>query len=142
MSAPSTISFDRPQTIDVDRLEPLRTGRNNRTGRAWTLYRVHASQRGIPVPEELRTFSRLQGSVEVTAEAFVKDGAITHYTVRPTERARAQYDAEHPPAAPAPEPGRLVALENDVAALRERVEQLEAQLEIVMNVVLAREPAT
>ena len=87
----ATVDFTMPRMIDVERLEVLKTGRQPKTGRPWTLYRVWASENGIPIPEELRSFCRLEGSVEITAQAFVKDGAVTHYTLEPSERAKAQY---------------------------------------------------
>lgn len=160
----ATVNFDQPRTIHVERLEVLKTGRNKASGRAWTLYRVWASENGVPIPEELRTFSKLTGDVEVTAEAFIDEDKITHYTLRPTERAREKYAAERaatevherrraareaivggpsPPSAEPDDPqtgglGRIDALEAANQALEQRVTVLEQQLEVLSNVVLAR----
>lgn len=159
----ATVSFDQPRTIRIEGLDVLRTGRSD-SGKGWTLYRVWATENGVPIPEELRTFSKLTGEVEVTAEAFIKDGAISHYTLRPTDRAREKFAAERaaetherrrtareaivgPSSRAADEAsspasaetnGRLNQLEVANRALEERVGVLEQQLEVLSNVVLAR----
>jgi hypothetical protein len=104
------------QTINVERLEVLKTGAKN--GRAWTLTRVHAKDaHGRPFDHELRTFDALPiGLVPVEVEPYEIDGTVQHYTVKLPKGAR-------------PKPGK----DADTAALAERVERLERQMKALLS---------
>lgn len=83
----TTGTIDTPtRTINVLRLEVLKTGRRN--DKPWTLYKVHAEELdGTPIKDDLRTFDSLEaGEVTVKAEAFVKDGQIENYTLKPISK--------------------------------------------------------
>jgi hypothetical protein len=85
----STIDINvPPREIQVTRTEIERTGRGARG--PWTLYRVYATEAdGTAIADVLKTFDPLPlGAVTVTQEAFVKDGAIQHYTLKDTSRKR------------------------------------------------------
>jgi hypothetical protein len=84
MTTATILPFDTPRTLHIDRLQVARTD----PGGKWTLYEVFASENGKPITEPLRTFDPLEGDVEVTADAYIKDGAIQHYTLKPTKRNR------------------------------------------------------
>jgi hypothetical protein len=136
MTAAATIDFTQPREIEIDRVEVLRTGSND--GHPWTLYRVYASENGgVPIPEELRSFDALTGTVTVTAEAFVKDGAISHYTLKRVKtaaeirerrrQARDRVVGNVRPAvdAAAPDGDRVAQLEQRVALLEAKFQTLK-----------------
>jgi hypothetical protein len=117
MSFPdATLKFDTPREIHVTRVEVEKTGINKKTSKGWTLYKVFAEELdGTPITEELKTFDAVNGIVTVTAEAFIKDGAIQHYTLK----------LVRPPKPTKPNGG---APDQRIAELESRVTDLERKL--------------
>lgn len=68
-------------TIEVDRLEPVKAGTNQKTGRSWVLYDVRGRDESGNELVDMRTFDKLDaGTVEVDVETN-KFGS----TVRPAK---------------------------------------------------------
>lgn len=107
------------RTILVQRVEVEKTGRKG--DKPWTLYKVHATELdGTPITDELRTFYALDaGEVTVTADAYVKDNQIQHYTIKPKSTRR--HGGE----------GNGAAAE--LASLRKRVDKLERQISAIIR---------
>jgi hypothetical protein len=133
MSAPTITNSLETRTIVIDRLERERSGATN--GKSWTLYRVHAHDLdGDPIGDELRTFQRLAGTVEVTFSPRNREGKLT-YTLRRADnvadiherRAKAR-EAIVGPSTPTPANGCP-----DCAALAERLANLEGRFELFLT---------
>jgi hypothetical protein len=106
-----------PRTIVVTRTEFEKNG--VRDNKPWTLYKVFATEMdGTPITEELRTFEVFEvGEVTVSQEAFVKDGALQHYTLKDVNRRRRVRGS----SVPADSCAGCAALETRVEALERRL---------------------
>lgn len=117
------------RNIIVTHMEVERTG--HRGGRPWTLFKLFATEAdGTPIALSLRTFDALEkGRVEVTMDAYVKNGGVEHYTVKAVKRPKKVQVATREPKRPAlPEdacPGCV--------ALEERVRKLELRINAALR---------
>jgi hypothetical protein len=135
VSAPTDVALEA-RTITVDRLEPYRSGYTN--GKRWTLYTVHAlDEKGDPIGgPPLRTFQPLAGTVEVSFDPRHDPvGNIESFTLRDTSkvtqlrarRSEARAAIVGHSRTPATPPA------NELDALTQRVDELEARLELALS---------
>lgn len=114
--------------IRVTHIEPERSG--HRSGKPWTLHKLFATEEdGTPITLNLRTFEALDlGPHKVTMEAYVRNGGVEHYTVKPVTTIKRAKGGVRPRAT-------VEGACPGCAALEARVEAVERRLTAFLKAV-------
>lgn len=130
-----------PVRIRVLRSEVIRTGTGRSNQRPYTLYRLTATLTNVeatPIEGELRTFDGFDGAeYTVTIEPYANEpGVFTVKKVRDAASVSAsRSQARRKLVGETPTPAGRPPSRSELEALTERVTQLEARLQVVLDIV-------